>query len=55
MCSNCAVYHRGCGKKLIHTLISDISTRIVEYMRMLMCIPDATSKWGLRGSEWIGL
>lgn len=24
-------------------------------MRMLMCIPDATSKWGLGESEWVGL
>lgn len=31
MCNNCAVYHRGWGKKLIHTLISDNSTWIVEY------------------------
>lgn len=53
MCNNCAVYHRGWGKKLIHRLIGDNSTWIVEYMRMLMCIPDATSKWGLRESEWI--
>lgn len=24
-------------------------------MRMLMCIPDATSQWGLGESEWVGL